>query len=166
MRHAFNTFARLCAPAAALFCAASPVSPALAQASPPAGCEGPRSETWITVNVQGVRNGNGLMAVTLYPDEPGKFLIKHGSLYTGRFNATAGTTRGCIFLPRPGVYAIAAYHDENASRKIDRSALGLPREGFGFSNNPSTFAGIPAFRSVRLAVPRPGLTTTIRLRYP
>lgn len=137
-----------------------------AHAGAPAGCYGPPSDTWINVVVEGVRNGNGLMAVSLYADDSSKFLAKKGSIYTGRFDATAGTTRACIFVPRAGVYALAVYHDENASRKLDRSGLGLPREGFGFSNNPSTLAGIPAFRSVRLNVARSDLAARIRLRYP
>ena len=141
-------------------------APAMAQAAPPAGCQGTPSNTWLNVVVEGVRNSNGLIAVTLYGDDSRKFLAKKGSLKVSRFDATAPTTRTCIFVPRPGVYAIAVYHDEDASRKINRSGLGMPTEGFGFSNNPSTVAGIPAFRSVRLDVSKPGLTTRIRMRYP
>ncbi|MBA3056240.1 MAG: DUF2141 domain-containing protein [Sphingomonadales bacterium] len=149
---------------AALACA-STGSAARAQTAP-AGCTWPASNTWIEVVVDGFRNGDGLMAITLYPDKPRKFLIKNGSLYVTRVKAQAGVTSGCIFVPKPGVYAIAIYHDENANEKIDRSALGLPEEGFGFSNNPSTLAGLPAFRSVRLSIPRSGLVTRIRLKYP
>lgn len=144
--------------------AASPS--AMAQAAPPAGCLGDRSSTWLNVAVDGVRNGNGLMAVTLYGDDSSKFLAKKGSIDVSRFDAVAGTTRTCIFVPRPGVYAIAVYHDEDSSRKLNRGGLGLPAEGFGFSNNPSTIAGLPAFRSVRLNVSKAGLTTKIQMRYP
>jgi uncharacterized protein (DUF2141 family) len=140
-------------------------SPVLAAAAP-ADCTGTASSTWITVAVNGVRNASGLIAVTLYADDGSRFLAKHGSLYTGRVPAREGTTEVCLFVPKPGVYAIATYHDENASRKIDRSGVGLPTEGFGFSNNPSTFLGIPAFSKVRLAIPRSKLKTTITLRYP
>jgi len=141
-------------------------APVQAQESAPADCQGPASSTWIKVSVTGVRNSNGLVAVTLYADVPGKFLVRHGSLYTGRFPAREGTTQACLFVPKPGVYAIAVYHDENSSRKLDRTALGLPAEAFGFSNNPSTFLGIPSFAKVRLSVPRTDLGTQIGLRYP
>jgi uncharacterized protein (DUF2141 family) len=134
--------------------------------TPPAGCTGPASATWLNVVVEGVRNGNGLVAITLYADDPSKFLAKRGSLYVGRVNASAGTTRGCIFVPKPAVYAIAIYHDENADTKFDRTGLGLPAEGFGFSNNAPTLAGLPRFQTVRLNVPKAGLTSRISLRYP
>lgn len=146
--------------------------PALAEtaaaAAPPApqGCTGTPSNTWIDVAVEGVANSNGLIAITLYADNPRKFLVRHGSLYVGRVPAQAGTTVGCIFVPQPGVYALAIYHDENSSQTFDRTSLGLPAEAYGFSNNPSTLAGLPSFRSVRLAIPRSGLLTRIQLKYP
>ncbi|MDP3675985.1 MAG: DUF2141 domain-containing protein [Novosphingobium sp.] len=135
-------------------------------AAAPAGCLGVLSDTWLTVSVEGLRNGNGLVTVAVYPDDSRQFLAKGGTLKNNRFNATAPTTRACVFVPKPGVYAIAVYHDEDGSRKLNRSGLGLPTEGYGFSNNPATVAGLPAFRSVRLNVPKSGLTTHVRMKYP
>lgn len=160
--------------AAALFAATLAAAGALtlsapganAQAAPPPGCTGPASGVWLNVVVDGVRNANGLVAITLYEDNSRRFLAKKGSLYVGRVPAHSGTTRGCIFVPRTGVYALAIYHDENADRGFGRNGLGLPAEGYGFSNNPSTIAGLPSFRSVRLNVPRSGLTTRVHLKYP
>jgi uncharacterized protein (DUF2141 family) len=134
--------------------------------APPPGCTGTPSATWINVVAEGMRNSNGLLAITLYEDDPSKFLAHHGSLYVGRVNAVQSTTRGCIFVPRPGVYALALYHDENANMKFDRTGLGFPAEGYGFSNNPPTLVGLPSFRSVRLNIPRTGLSTRIAIKYP
>lgn len=155
------------APAALALGLVGAVSPAAAQPVP-GGCTGPASPTgtWIDVVVEGVRSGNGLIAITLYADNSRKFLAKHGSLYVGRVDARAGTTTGCIQIPRAGVYAIAIYHDEDGDQKFNRTGLGLPEEGFGFSNNPSTLAGLPTFKSVRLNIPRAGLVTRVRMRYP
>ncbi|GAO54337.1 MULTISPECIES: DUF2141 domain-containing protein [unclassified Novosphingobium] len=153
------------AAAAVLALAGSGLFASSAQAAP--NCAGPASDTWINIVVDGVRNGNGLIAVTLYEDDSRKFLVKHGSLYVGRVDAAAPETRMCLFVPRPGVYAIAVYHDEDASGKINRSGvLGIPTEGFGFSNNPPTIASLPAFRSVRISIPRSNLSTRIHLKYP
>lgn len=136
-----------------------------AQAAP--ACVGPASDTWINLTVDGVRNGNGLIAATLYADDSRRFLVKHGSMYVGRTPAVQGETRFCLFVPKPGVYAIAIYHDEDASQKINRGGLlGIPTEGFGFSNNPPTIASLPAFRAVRLHIARTNLATTIHLKYP
>ena len=87
------------------------------------------------------------------------------SVLRRRVPARKGRTRVCIHVPKPGTYALAVYHDADADRSFDRTGLGLPDEGFGFSNNPPTFLGLPNFNRVRLRVPRTGLSTTIRLRY-
>jgi uncharacterized protein (DUF2141 family) len=140
-------------------------APAVALAAP-AGCAGPPSDTWINVVLENVRSSKGGIAVMLYPDDSGRFLAKGGTLYGVHIPAQAGTTRGCMFLPRPGVYAIAIYHDEDGNHKFKRSAIGLPAEGYGFANNPVTIAGLPSFRSVRLAAPKTGLVTRITVKYP
>ena len=139
--------------------------PAAAKSGAPAGCTGTASAFWLNVKVDGVRNASGQIAITLYADDSGKFLAKGGALAVGRVKAVSGTTRGCIFLPSTGTYAVAVYHDENANEKLDRNGI-RPAEGFGFTNNPSTMAGLPSFRSVRLNVPKSGLTTQIKLTYP
>lgn len=162
----FKAPARFASVLAAVSLFSAPIAATAADTAPPAGCTGPASAHWLNVNVEGVRSGNGLIAITLYADNPRKFLVKKGSLYVGRVNATQGTTHGCIFVPNPGVYVIAIYHDENGNMKFDRSGIGFPEEGFGFTNNPATLAGLPSFRSVRLNVPRTGLSTTIRMKYP
>lgn len=144
------------------------ISPAAAQgaATPPAGCTGTPSQTWLNVTVENVHSNSGLIALTLYADDSRRFLARGGSLYVGRVDASTGTMRTCIFVPRPGVWALALYHDENGNRSFDRSGVGLPVEGYGFTNNPATLAGLPSFSSVRLNVARAGLTTRIQMRYP
>jgi uncharacterized protein (DUF2141 family) len=135
-------------------------SPAIA-----ADCTGTPSPVRLYVDVDNVRSARGLIAVTLYTDDRRKFLARRGSLYVGRVPARPGRTRVCIHVPGPGTYALAVYHDADADRSFDRTGLGLPDEGFGFSNNPPTFFGLPNFDRVRIRVPRTDLSTTVRLRY-
>ena len=144
---------------------ATPVA-APASAAEPDACTGPESEVRLFVTVNNVRSAKGLVAVTLYADDRRKFLAHHGSLYVGRVPAVAPTTRVCIHLPATGVYGLAVYHDEDGNRKFKRSTFGLPAEGYAFSNNASTFLGMPSFSSVRLPVPRSGTETSVKLKYP
>jgi len=128
-------------------------------------CTGPQSQVRLYVNVHNVRAAQGLVAVTLYADDPRRFLARRGSLYVGRVPARAGTTRICIHLPRTGVFALAIYHDADGNRRFNRNAIGLPAEGFGFSNDAPTLFGLPSFRAVRLNVLRSGFETNVRMRY-
>ena len=45
----------------------------------------------------------------------------------------------------PGRYAFKFFHDENKNEKLDVNWLEIPKEGFGFSNNPSMTFGPPSF---------------------
>jgi len=129
-------------------------------------CTGHPGPLRLHVDVGNVRSSAGLIAVTLYPDDRRRFLAHRGSLYVGRVPAAAGTTRVCVFLPGPGAYAIAVYHDADANRHINRNVLGMPSEGYGFSNNAPALFGLPSFSRVRLTVRRNDMTTSISLHYP
>jgi uncharacterized protein (DUF2141 family) len=37
-----------------------------------------------------------------------------------------------------GKYALSLFQDENNNQKLDKNFLGIPKEGYGFSNNPKT----------------------------
>ena len=96
---------------------------------------------------------------------------KDGVLTGGQAALWAATLVPVTLLPyllrfTTGTYAIAVYHDADSNRSFNRTGIGLPEEGFGFSNNPGTLFGLPSFRSVRLAVPRSDMQTTVRIRYP
>ncbi|DAB29507.1 MAG TPA: hypothetical protein CFH84_09205 [Sulfurimonas sp. UBA12504] len=44
------------------------------------------------------------------------------------------------FLNIPnGTYAIALFCDENQNSLLDKNFIGIPKEAFGFSNNPKVF---------------------------
>jgi uncharacterized protein (DUF2141 family) len=129
-------------------------------------CGGPAGPIRLYVNAQRVRSAKGLIAVTVYGDNPRKFLANRGALYVVRAPAKAGVTRVCVHLPAPGVYGFGVYHDADGDRGFDRTGIGLPAEAWGFSNNPAVIFGLPSFSSVRIRVARNNMWTNIRLKYP
>lgn len=46
----------------------------------------------------------------------------------------------------PGHYALQYYHDENDNGEMDTGLFGIPKEGYGFSNNARGNYGPPEFR--------------------
>jgi len=129
-------------------------------------CIGTKSDTIAHVFVDGIQNSKGLIAITLYGNERSKFLSSDGHYWVDRVKAKKGTVRTCIYLPEPGAYVIAVYHDENANMKLDRSSFGPPTEAYGFTNNPGTLFGLPSFGRVLTSFPKSGLATRITLTYP
>lgn len=128
-------------------------------------CEGRVTQTRLTVQVVGVRAAKGQMAITLYPDDAKRFLAPHQKLARVRAVAQAPMTTACFWLPAPGVYAMAVYHDENGNGRFDRTIVGLPAEGFAFSNDPPTPTALPPFKAVRFKVGEGDTTIRAKLRY-
>jgi uncharacterized protein (DUF2141 family) len=143
--------------------------PALARAggvTPPGACQGLVSDTRLIVEVEGVRSADGLVAVTLYPDDASRFLAHHGSLKVVRTPARAGATDVCLYLPAPGYYAVAVYHDANGDHRLDRSGL-MPREGSGLSNNPQvSLLHWPSYKASRFPTHAGDNHIAVTLHYP
>jgi len=137
---------------------------AAAPAAAQNGCEGAPSNARLRVIVEGVHSDKGLMTATLYPDDASKFLKKGGALVVWRNPASAPVTAMCVWLPGPGSYAVAVYHDANSNMKWDHAMLG-EIEGFGFSNNPRIFFSAPSLGAVRFQAPAGDTTLHVRLSY-
>ncbi len=66
--------------------------------------------------------------------------------------------------PLPPTIAIAAFQDVNENGKLDRNALGMPSERYGFSNDARGKVGPPSFDEALVALPEPGGELEIRIR--
>ncbi len=62
-----------------------------------------------------------------------------------------GMTDIKVDLP-DGEYAAAVFLDENKNNKLDKNILGIPKEMFGFSNNPKVLTGPPTFYESEIVV--------------
>jgi uncharacterized protein (DUF2141 family) len=63
-----------------------------------------------------------------------------------------------------GKYAIVAFHDENHDGEFNQNWLGMPKEGFGFSDNPGTLKK-PTFNDAKFTLDKSVINITIRLNY-
>ncbi len=130
-------------------------------------CLGTPSDTRLVILVENVRSLDGVIRFTVYPDDPERFLQAGGpmrDLSHLPVPVAMPVTEACIWLPGPGGYALSIFHDDNDNGEMDDTWIGLPAEGFGFSNNPRLF-GRPRLEQVLFEVPTGDLTINIRLRY-
>jgi uncharacterized protein (DUF2141 family) len=63
-----------------------------------------------------------------------------------------------------GTYALALIHDENGNGKLD-TMMGIPREGFGFTNNPAIRFGPPSFKSAGIVIASSTKDERVRVKY-
>jgi uncharacterized protein (DUF2141 family) len=146
----------------------------LALAGPAAGAEqkavactapGAPQAARLLVTVTEARSAAGNITITLYGSRREAFLARGGRLARQRVPIVRNWAEACFAVLAPGSYAVAVYHDENDDHDFNRTMIGLPAEGYGFSNDAPTPIGLPSFESVRFEI-RPGDNRIlIHLRY-
>jgi uncharacterized protein (DUF2141 family) len=121
----------------------------------------------LRIHVDGLRNSNGVVGSVLFtsaegwPEDLNKS-YRHGPtpIPTGQREATVVWEH----LP-PGEYGVAAIHDENRNAKLDRNLIGIPKECFGFANNPHVGLSAPAFPLAVVHVGCPSTEIGIHIQY-
>lgn len=120
----------------------------------------------LTVELDGIQNQRGQVCVRLFSSSQG---FPDG--------ATGKVTRQCSKINdssmtfsfnnlTSGSYALAAFHDQNGDGKLNRNSVGMPTEGYGFSNNPAiTRSGPPKYGQTIFLLAGPNTTIKIRMRY-
>lgn len=118
----------------------------------------------LSVDLTGLRSGKGKVHVCL-TSEVSRFLKCQEDKNAVAMSVPAAEARHlALGSVKPGTYALLVVHDENANGKLDMM-MGIPREGFGFSNNPKIHMRAPRFDEVRFPVHPGAQTQSIRLRY-
>lgn len=150
--------------AAVLLLSALLLAPAVGRAQ--SACLGDPTEAKLHVLVEGVRSAQGVMTLTLYGSDPAKFLKHNGELKVWRQDARAPVTDMCLYLPAPGTYAVAIYHDTKRVYRFTQGAFGIPTQDFGFSRNPRLFLGPPSLNATKFQAEEGETTIHVRLKYP
>ncbi|PKP74467.1 MAG: hypothetical protein CVT84_08270 [Alphaproteobacteria bacterium HGW-Alphaproteobacteria-6] len=117
----------------------------------------------IAVTVAGVRPG-GILTVELYRPSAGDFLRKASRLKRVRVPAGQAPQTVCFDVAAAGRYAVAAYHDVNANRDLDRKWNQLPDEPFALSGGKTLGLGMPTFEDAAFEAGAGGAAIRIELR--
>ena len=113
----------------------------------------------IQLAVDGFRNDRGEIRAALFAS-PSGWTERGREVATCRAEIHQGRAT-CTFRGVPeGEYAIAFLHDEDGNGDLARNFLGIPEEGFGFSNDAPPSFGPPSFRDA--SVTHQGGTTSLQ----
>ena len=122
----------------------------------------------ITIVFENIKHSEGQIIASLHNIEQEKgFPAKD---YTKVFKWLAveiiDNTATIIFNELPaGYYALSVFHDEDFNDKLNTNSLGIPTEGFGFSNNSSTFFGPPGFEKAKIELNLEQINIIIKMKY-
>jgi len=120
----------------------------------------------IHVKILNIRNSTGGVACALFESSvgfPTEFLHSATNIMIIKVRDTKAR---CDFedIP-PGTYSLAVIHDENMNGKLDTNWLGVPTEGYGFSNDAKALLGAPSFSAASFPYDGRNLDLTISLHY-
>ncbi len=107
----------------------------------------------LVVTVKNIRNNKGVLVIGLFDSE--RNFTKH-PLKAESPKAMAGTMKIVFHDVNPGDYAISIFHDANENSVLDMNFIGIPKEGFGFSNDAMGTFGPPAFHKAKFSCPVSG----------
>lgn len=120
----------------------------------------------IHVKVLDIRNSTGAVACALFESPegfPAEFLQFATNIMIIKIRDTQARCDS-LDIP-PGTYALAVIHDENMDGKLGTNWLGIPREGYGFSNDAKALLSAPSFDAASFPYDGQNLDMTIKLNY-
>ena len=114
----------------------------------------PTSKKTYSLNVEltGLKSNKGNIIVALF--DSNKNFLRHPVLYKTKPISNFNSSSIIVHFEKIpiGEYAISVIHDENKNQKLDRNFLGIPKEGFGFSNNPKIRMGPASFSECKFSI--------------
>ena len=159
----------------AIFAAALVPASRAADADAPSASTGPATQptsqpqpitATLTVQIKDLRNAKGQLIFGVFKSADGFPRLGEKSVYW-EVRDVKSRKKPIVFTAQlpPGTYAASVLHDENRSGDMDKGLGGIPKEGYGVTNNPK-----PAFRAARFDeatfdLPAEGTGKVISLQY-
>jgi len=119
----------------------------------------------LTISVKGLRNTNGQLGIALFTSEHG-FPDNYEHAFTTSVKKINTADEEVILQNIPyGTYAVSVLHDDNCNGKMEKTFFGIPKKGFGVSNNPEIMFGPPSFEESVFALDTKNIDLTITMVY-
>ena len=118
------------------------------------------------VGIEGLRSAEGDVRVALHRQVPdGDFPGDAGVVAATIRSAAPGAVRVVFADLAPGDYAVAAFHDADGDGELATNFLGMPTEGYGFSNGAVGFMGPPGFEAAAVSVGTDDVRISVTIVY-
>jgi uncharacterized protein (DUF2141 family) len=128
-------------------------------------CQTIANKGLLTIKLVGFRSDKGQTCVSLFNTAKG-FPGKYDQAYKILRSPIKGNQATLEFSDLPyGIYAVSVLHDENSNNKMDTNFIGIPKEGFGASNNPRGRMGPPLFDDAKFDLKSASKSIEINIKY-
>lgn len=97
----------------------------------------------LNLNVKNIKHDKGRIFIAIYNKEE-EFMKERYADKSVKVDARENLK--VQFQLPPGRYAITIFHDINDNNELNTNIIGIPKEPYGFSNNPKITFGPPNFK--------------------
>jgi uncharacterized protein (DUF2141 family) len=120
----------------------------------------------IPIVVKNIKNSKGRLSIGVFKDASSFEEEKpHKIILVSKKDLVNGTLKTSIEI-ESGVYGLSILDDENSDYKMEYNMIGMPKEGFGFSNYYHTGFTKPNFKQFLVVInPSQKAAITFNLRY-
>lgn len=118
----------------------------------------------LEITFTGFRNSEGQVAIGINSSEKGWPKTPLIELQWDKRKVLNGELRVVVEDMKYGEYAVSVLDDENLNLEMDKR-MGIPKEGYGFSNNPKVKMSAPGFEACSFHIDQPVKKITINLKY-
>ena len=106
------------------------------------------SSSDLTVNISGIESIKGSVYIAVFSNS-NSFPV-FGKQWRGESISVTNKSMSYTFKNIPhDTYALAVFHDENNNGVLDKNALGIPLEPYGFSRNARARFSAPPFEDAQ-----------------
>lgn len=119
----------------------------------------------LNIEITGIKNKQGQICLSLFNQHNGFPNNENSAVETSCIQVTDIQQTVTFRNLAVGNYAVAVFHDENNDGILNCNWLGIPTEGFGFSQNPPILKGIPKFKDSAIIVSDSDISIEIHLKY-
>lgn len=121
-----------------------------------------QSQSRLEVTVVNIKDTTGDIRVGIFKDE--KSFLKDA--FIGQVVKAGKGQVSVVFENVPdGTYALSVVHDENKNGELDSNVIGIPSEGFGFSNDAMGMFGPPSFEKSGFVLNKDDKKIKVTMRY-
>lgn len=133
---------------------------------PAVTCAAEPADKTLLVEVLNLRNERGMVGCALFNSAAG-FPDATDKALRSMPVAILGTRAVCEFRNlTAGTYAVSVFHDENKNGKLDKNLVGMPKEGYGTSNDVRPAMSAPEFKPASFVIGSEAMTAlTVRMGY-
>ncbi|MYD44576.1 MAG: DUF2141 domain-containing protein [Gammaproteobacteria bacterium] len=115
----------------------------------------------LTIKITNVEETTGTIYIAIWKDETN---WPAGEPWRGYTTAVQAPETNYTLDIEEGIYAVSVFQDLNGNAKLDRNAIGLPREPYGISNDAPARFGPPKWQKMTFRVGAEGYTAELKLR--